>query len=58
MEYRRIHQGLPKEPPQAPRAKKAKTKLPTESDAKYSLTELLQVDTNLKTICNFVYIAG
>ena len=57
MEYRRIHQGLPKEPPQAPRAKKAKTKLPTESDAKHSLTELLQVGYT-PPFCNFVYIAG
>ena len=42
-EFRRLQQGIEKEPPQQPRAKKAKTQLPKESDAKCSLTELLQV---------------
>jgi len=41
-EFRRLQQGFERAPPQQPRAKKAKTQLPSERDASCSLTELLQ----------------
>ena len=53
MEFRRQLQGVEKAPPQVPKAKKAKTALPGEKDARYSLTELLQVYLELFKFVHF-----